>query len=701
MPRCGFFDTGGCSDTAIRDVFSFADGVKSKSREAEDMSDSDFALRLARAYVQCPASPPKSPGTSAPKTGVKIEECRAYFKRMLVDVILEYKAFVAQAQPGPLDVEVYECDKNKYRAVDGAEKLEQFNNSLVILNGVVSLATHNQEEDFIRTHGGGSIRVAQKHRLTGKRDAMREVGYVGSYVNDMAALMLQARCCSSDLGRGLWALGRVPAPVGFAPAPDTLCASVPISAAQDRAVREIGHVFELVHGPPGTGKSTTIFHIVHARAARDAVSIVTAIQNKAIDALAEKFARTFADMPFVVDGNPKRLGPVAAEYTLKAQVERHEYVRVAREEADRLSRIVDRLFKNQVTALLCLQEEEGCARIGSARRQARMRAAYDLARRDRERVAQLRDIALAGVDAARESADAELRSDMRVFICTIDLLSGNILRGRCGWERPTCMIVIDEAGCVPEYKVAALTISPAHNIVAVGDDKQLPPFTNLDDVQHSFYKRAKKCNVPEHRLTEQFRMHPRICNLVSGLFYSDTLTTHADTVVARQSPLPLVWIDGGNHTEERDGTSYTNSTEASLAVDAAARAPEGSVAILTFYRAQAKLVCALLDKRGMPYNDEAANLRVATVDAAQGSEADTVILSCVRANGTGAVGFTANKYRMCVALSRARERLVVVGNAQTLRGSRLWENVYKACTRATTPRDAFAAPVSRDDVCSA
>jgi hypothetical protein len=684
---------GRCTGDAMRGMLSFADGGPGPEMKSDDASDSERALKLARAYALCPTLPSASLRSRAPGASAAPDSCRAYFKRMLAEVVAEYGAFVAQGRPGPLATKVTEFEKNKYTTSSPGcdDVLEQFNCSLVVLDGAVWLATYNREEGFIWLHGGSSIRVSDGCRRADASGVMREVGYVGSYVNDMAALMLQARSCCSDLGRGLRTMVRVPVSAELAPAPAALCASVPASAAQTRAVRGVGHAYELVHGPPGTGKSTTIFHVVHARAKRDAVSIVTAMQNKAIDALAEKFAQTFAEMPFVVDGNPARLGPVAARFTLTAQVERHPRVLAALAEADRLLRIGDRLRANANAALARCRQAEACKRLGAARRQERARAAYEAARLDADRVANAHAAALESQELARDEARDELHDNMRVYICTIDLLSGNILRGRCAWLRPTGMIVVDEAGCVPEYKIAALTLTAAHNIVAVGDDKQLPPFTRLEDPQQSFYVRAKECDVPEHALTEQFRMHPRICSLVSRLFYSDTLTTHAATSAARRSPRPLVWINSGDRTEEKDGNSYRNGAEASLAVDAATRAPEGSVAILTFYSAQARLVCKLLDERKLPYNTDPARLRVGTVDAAQGSEADTVIVSCVRANGSGNVGFTANANRMCVALSRAREQMVIVGNAKTLRGNWRWGCVYKECTVAAAPRDAFAA----------
>lgn len=72
------------------------------------------------------------------------------------------------------------------------------------------------------------------------------------------------------------------------------------------------------------------------------------------------------------------------------------------------------------------------------------------------------------------------------------------------------------------------------------------------------------------------------------------------------------------------------------------------------------------------------NFRIVTVDAAQGSEADVVVLSCVRCNPKGQLGFITNRNRLCVALSRAKERLVIIGSQQTLTRNTMWRAVWQA-----------------------
>lgn len=99
--------------------------------------------------------------------------------------------------------------------------------------------------------------------------------------------------------------------------------------------------------------------------------------------------------------------------------------------------------------------------------------------------------------------------------------------------------------------------------------------------------------------------------------------------------------------------------------------------VITFYKAQDALIKEALAAADI---DEDTWLRVLTVDQAQGSEADVVVLSCVRSNTSHKVGFLANPNRLNVAVSRSRERLIVVGDQNTLKGDARWKALVTACT---------------------
>ena len=131
--------------------------------------------------------------------------------------------------------------------------------------------------------------------------------------------------------------------------------------------------------------------------------------------------------------------------------------------------------------------------------------------------------------------------------------------------------------------------------------------------------------------------------------------------------------------------------QALLAAQPSAAAREAlSVMVVTFYRGQLRELQRTFARAGLQEGSQAGRgLRLVTVDQSQGSEADVVILSCVRKNKNSVVGFLANKNRANVALSRARARLVVVGDVDTVAGGpgTIWSKVARACRMVRGPAD--------------
>ncbi|KAJ1447841.1 AAA domain-containing protein [Pelagophyceae sp. CCMP2097] len=211
-------------------------------------------------------------------------------------------------------------------------------------------------------------------------------------------------------------------------------------------------------------------------------------------------------------------------------------------------------------------------------------------------------------------------------------------------------------------------------------------------------------------------MHPCIADYVSENFYKGLLSTPAAVEQARlgADECGLYWVSYetgrfGAETAPTDArgnkiTSKVNLEEAKLALAVVRALPSlrKSILVITFYKAQEAALRETFEKAGVAEfaGDGAAGtkgtLRICSVDQAQGSEADVVVLSCVRSNAKADVGFLkkpnranprkdeANPDRPNVAVSRARERLVVVGDVRTLRagGGKHWASLLDHCAEA-------------------
>ena len=275
-------------------------------------------------------------------------------------------------------------------------------------------------------------------------------------------------------------------------------------------------------------------------------------------------------------------------------------------------------------------------------------------------------------------------------------------------------IIVDEAGAVAEYALPTLLNLQPENVVLVGDHFQLPPMTNIHtsceaadgvaridrvvtDCGHSRstmervadgWGRAAAAGSRRGggallRLETQYRMHPRICGMISSLFYggwvhsdeglAERRSDFCDPVTAKDpSGGILKWLDvGGKEETEKGRTSLLNLPEAyqvvEQAVEARTRVPDCSIFIISFYSAQVRAIDDVLKKLPAAKQALLKGVTVHTVDSVQGSEADVIILSIVRCNApAGAtLTFIRSRQRLNVALSRARKLLVVCGHLPT------------------------------------
>ena len=478
-------------------------------------------------------------------------------------------------------------------------------------------------------------------------------------------------------------------PFAFASRP--FSSTVPSNDVQRAVLGGLASTLECIQGPPGTGKSTTIFHLVHAALPEGFRAIVTCVQNKALDAIAEKLGPHVDAVPFVVLGRAGRLGDAASRFTPDAQAARSPEVRKATAELQRVRAIL-RLLQARRDRLPGARLQGLWRRWWEARHAPLVR---DLAAWGRKADACAREVL-----AQRTAAKDRLLLGARAVLSTLDGLAAADLD-----RRDRTIAIVDEAGTVPEYKLPLLVSLGAQALVAIGDQKQLQPFTlDTQDVQQGFFHRAVGAlgdRVPMLRV--QYRMHPDLCDFVSRHFYAGGLTTDPRVAqLRRASRGGIEFRDyAATDAESSDAKKRCNATEVALVARFLADAlPDllaagKTVAVITFYKHQfvrlmeagealglvrTQSEMAELAKKGPAERFKDPRFRIVTVDAAQGSEADVVVLSCVRCNPKRELGFLTNRNRMCVALSRARERLVVVGSRRTLAADPVWKAL--ACASA-------------------
>jgi DNA polymerase III delta prime subunit len=405
----------------------------------------------------------------------------------------------------------------------------------------------------------------------------------------------------------------------------------------------------LVHGPPGTGKTTAVVEIIRQAIGGGEKVLACAPSNLAVDNILERLVAAGAQAVRI--GHPARVLAALREHTLDHLVDEHPDVRLAH----RLAKDALALFR-KASRTTRARPEPG------ARQQMRQAARQLLA------------------DARRLEAKAvEHVLDRSAVVCATTTGLDRDLLG----PRQFDLVVIDEA-CQSTEPGSWIPLAWAKRLVLAGDHQQLPPTVLSDEAARcgfgvSLFERLVHVHSDSitRLLTTQYRMHEAIMGFSSAEFYGGRLVADetargrllADLPgVAAEAALemPLEFIDtagaGYDEQTEPDGESRLNPQEARLVVKRIERllalgVQPADIAVITPYAAQARLLRERID---------AAGLEIDTVDGFQGREKEVIVISMVRSNPEGEVGFLANERRMNVALTRARRKLLVVGDSATL-----------------------------------
>ncbi len=410
-----------------------------------------------------------------------------------------------------------------------------------------------------------------------------------------------------------------------------------LNASQQDAIRFALSATDLaiLHGPPGTGKTTAVVELIRQAVRRGQKVLACAPSNLAVDNMLERLLA--GGERAVRLGHPARVLPALRAHTLDLMVEDHDDTRQAR----KLAKKAFGLFR-QAGKWTRAKPEPGARQ-------------------------QLRQEGRALLNDARQlesQAVERILSGATVICATLTGINGEVLG-----QRRFDMAVIDEAAQSTE-PVCWLPLLRSDCLILAGDHCQLPPtILSQEAVRDGFAVSMMQRLVGIYgahvtrRLTVQYRMHEAIMDFSSLQFYDGELQAHESVrghllcelpgVTANlltQTPVQFIDTAGAGYDEqpEPDGSSRLNPQEAELVaakvkdlMDAGVAAE--AIAVIAPYSAQVRLL-----REKLPI----AGLEIDSVDGFQGREKEAVVLSLVRSNAEGEVGFLADVRRMNVALTR-------------------------------------------------
>jgi len=414
-----------------------------------------------------------------------------------------------------------------------------------------------------------------------------------------------------------------------------------LNAGQQLAVNKIISAQELaiVHGPPGTGKTTTLIQAIKLMAAKEQI-LVVAPSNTAVDLLSEKLSQEGLNILRI--GNPARISERLLSLTLDSQMANHGAIK----ESKRL--------KKQAAGYRNMAHKYKRS-FGSAEREQR-KALFDESHKLMREVAKTEEFII-----------DDLVSKAQIITAT--------LAGANHWTIKKIRfktVVIDEAGQALE-PACWIPIVKAQKVVFAGDHQQLPPTIKsvaaaLAGLSVTLMEKCIHLHPDTVVLLEhQYRMNNAIMQFSSQEFYNNALRAHHSVVnrLLFAGDLPFIFIDtaGCGFQEKLVGTSIANPEEANFVYQYYKKFNIGiehfSVAIISPYREQIRLLKEL-------FINADPLLSVNTIDSFQGQERDMVLISMTRSNNEGIIGFLADVRRMNVAITRAKKKLVIVGDSSTI-----------------------------------
>lgn len=436
-----------------------------------------------------------------------------------------------------------------------------------------------------------------------------------------------------------------------------------LNESQTKAVHQILTANELaiVHGPPGTGKTTTIVQAVKALIQQGVKKIlVTAPSNTAVDLLTEKMAEQKISVLRI--GNPARVTERLLAHTMDNQMAEHDSMK----DVKRLKKQAQE-FKNMA--------HKYKRNFGRAEQQQR-KLLFDEAYKIMKEVERSEQYVMDDVIA-------------RAQVITATLVGANHYSVR---NQQYDIAIIDEAGQALEPS-CWIPILKAKKVVLAGDHCQLPPtIKSQEAAKGGLIKTLLEKGVEKHPaavslLEEQYRMHEHIMQFSSSIFYSNKLKANINVasrlLFANDMPLQFIDTAGCGFDEKLEGTSSTNPEEASflikhllqLVTELNAHYPIDcfpSIGIIAPYKQQ-----ILVIKEQLEHVPELApyvhRITVNTVDSFQGQERDIIYISMTRSNSEGEIGFLSDIRRMNVAMTRAKMKLIVIGDSATLAQFKFYE----------------------------
>lgn len=430
-----------------------------------------------------------------------------------------------------------------------------------------------------------------------------------------------------------------------------------LNNSQNKALNNVLNAKDIaiIHGPPGTGKTTTLVQSIIQTLKTENQVLVCAPSNAAVDLIAEKLGEFNIDVVRI--GHPARVTKDILDKTLDTKITQHRQykeLKSLRKSADEYRKLAHKYKRN----------------FGPAEREQR-RLLFSEANRFK-----------AEANLLAEYIREDIIGKTRVIATTLVGSYNPALK-----DQHFSTVFIDEAaqGLEP---ATWLPITISDRVVFAGDHCQLPPTVKSfeaakEGLSATLFEKAIDRNNADVLLKEQYRMNTAIMGFSNRYFYNDQLVANQNVkdwlIIPGDLPVEFIDTAGCGFFEQTnpENKSSFNKEEAGLLFKHLVQYLESittlnmldniqNIGVISPYKAQVSLMQEYVEER-KPFDEQLSKIiSVNTIDSFQGQERDIIYISLVRSNEKGEIGFLSDTRRMNVAMTRARKKLVIIGDSATI-----------------------------------
>lgn len=459
-----------------------------------------------------------------------------------------------------------------------------------------------------------------------------------------------------------------------------------LNLSQNSAIRKVLACKDVavIHGPPGTGKTTTLVQAIRLVLQNEKQVLVCAPTNTAVDLLTERL--TAQGIKVLRIGHPARISDDLLKTTLDGSIQNHEYFK----DIKNLRKNAEEYFRMASKYKRSFGKEE-----------AQQRALlYSEAKK-----------CLAESRMLQEHISKQLLTDAQVIACTPVISANYILKGK-----KFNTLFFDESSQALE-PMAWIPILKCNRVIFSGDHFQLPPVVKSREALQgglikTLFERCIKLKEVSSLLTLQYRMHHTIMQFSNNYFYNNKLEADAtvkDTLISYNEEdhllnSPLEFIDtagcGFEEKQNPETLSSYNSDEANILWKHLSQLVDQyyktfgvtefplTIGIITPYKQQQE---NLIEQLNELITDEQLKkkIQIKTIDGFQGEERDIIYISFVRSNREGEIGFLSDVRRTNVAITRAKKKLIMIGDSATLAHNDFYKQLIEYCEASNSYKSAW------------